>query len=36
MGLILRTYSESYTNLIKAFHTIDVSVTDAIFIVAST
>ena len=32
MGVILRIYSELYTNLIKALHTIDVSVTDAVFL----
>jgi hypothetical protein len=36
MGVILRIHSEFYTNLTNAFHTIDVWVTDADLVVAST
>jgi hypothetical protein len=36
MGMILRIYSEFYTNLIKACHSIEVLVGDAVFVVAST
>ena len=36
MGMILRIYNEFYTNLIKACHSIEVSIRDAVLVVANT